>query len=130
MSLSDRQAAASRQGAEFEAMCETWLKIHGHRIVERHWVHSIVGVEIDRVTMHAEFGEVWVECKGSWESPSANGLERTDTLLKAIANGYLLRYAQDHHSYWLMCSHLPRPGSRGELWLSAASSLFDRVVTL
>jgi hypothetical protein len=128
--LSDRQSAASRQGREFEAYCETWLKIRQHRIVAVRWVHPVLGIEIDRVTEHPELGEIWVECKGSWESPTANGLERTDTLRKAIANAALLRYVEERRPYWLLTSHMPRPGSRGALWLAAARDLFDEVISL
>jgi Holliday junction resolvase-like predicted endonuclease len=128
--LADRQAAASRQGHEFEAYCETWLKIRHHRIKARKWRHPGLLIEIDRVTEHPEFGEVWVECKGSWESPTGNGLERTDTLKKAIGVAAVIARTPDRRPYWLLCSHLPRIGSAGEVWLAAVTDLFDRVVVL
>lgn len=127
MTLADRQAAASEQGRRFEAACEVWLLTHGHRIIDRHWVHPELVIEIDRVTEHPDHGVVWVECKGSWESPTGNGLERTDTLKKAIANAAVLRRAPDRRPYWLICSHLPRIGSRGDIWLATVRDLFDRV---
>jgi Holliday junction resolvase-like predicted endonuclease len=130
MSLADRQSAASRQGNEFEAACETWLKIRGHRIKARKWRHPRLLIEIDRVTEHLELGEVWVECKGSWESPTVNGLERTDTLKKAIGVAAVLRHAPDRRPYWLICSHLPRIGSAGEVWLATVRDLFDEVHVL
>jgi Holliday junction resolvase-like predicted endonuclease len=130
MSLSDRQSAASRQGHEFEAMCETWLKIRGHQIKHRNFWHPGLLIEIDRVTEHPQLGEVWVECKGSWESPTVNGLERTDTLKKAIGVAAVLRRAPDRRPYWLLCSHLPRIGSAGEVWLATVRDLFDEVHVL
>lgn len=128
--LARRQAAAGRQGRDYEAMCETWLLIRHHRILTRRWLHPELEIEIDLVTEHPDLGEIWVECKGSWESPTGNGLERTDTLKKAIANAALLRYgdAERRRPYWLLTSHLPRPGSRGAKWLAAARDLFDEVI--
>jgi hypothetical protein len=128
--LSKRQREASEQGKEFEAFCETWLKIQGHEIVARNWVHPIARVEIDRVTAHHEHGTLWIECKGSWLSPTGNGLQRPDTLLKAIGTAAILRELHERRPYWLLCSHLPRPGSAGAVKLRAVSSLFDRVIEL
>ncbi len=84
------------------------------------------------MTRHPELGEVWVEFKGSWSPPTGNGLERTDTLKKAIANGFLLHSVEGRRPYWLVCSHLPRLGSSGELWLglARAAGLFDEVLVL
>jgi hypothetical protein len=128
--LSDRQAAASRQGKEFAAMCETWLKIRRHQIKATNWIHPGLLIEIDIVSEHPDLGEVWAECKGSWESPTGNGLERTDTLKKAIGVAAVLRHAPERRPYWLLCSHLPRIGSRGEVWLATVKELFDRVIVL
>jgi uncharacterized protein UPF0102 len=128
--LSQRQREASQQGREFEAMCETWLKIQGHEIVARNWRHPIAQVEIDRVTMHREHGTIWVECKGSWLSRTGNGLQRSDTLLKAIGTAVILRELHERRPYWLLCSHLPRPYTKGAVWLRAVSTLFDRVIEL
>jgi Holliday junction resolvase-like predicted endonuclease len=128
--LSNRQSAASRQGREFEAAVETWLKIRGHRIVARRWVHPLAVIEVDLVTEHSDLGEVWVECKGSWESPTVNGLQRTDTLKKAIANAAILQRVPERRPYWLICSHRPRTGSHGDIWLATVRDLFDEVIEL
>lgn len=126
--LHDRQAAAGRQGREFERYAATWLKIHGHEVIDRRRVLPDLAVEIDIVTRHPTLGEIWVECKGSWESPTRNGLQRTDTLLKAIGRAALIRRAPNRRPYWLICSHLPVPGSRGDIWLATISDLFDEVI--
>jgi Holliday junction resolvase-like predicted endonuclease len=128
--LGERQSAATRQGREFEAYAETWLKIRGHRIVARRWLHPQAQVEIDRVTEHPELGEIWIECKGSWESSTGNGLQRTDTLKKAIGVAAILQRVSDRRPYWLICSHLPRPGSHGDIWLATVRDLFDEVYEL
>jgi len=124
--LSARQAAASRQGREFEQAVETWLKVNGHQIVNRRWVHPEAKVEIDFVTHQSQHGVVWVEACGSYES-NRNGLERTDTLLKKLVSATVLRQCGLLCNYWLVASHPPRPGSAGEAWMALAGHLFDRV---
>jgi hypothetical protein len=129
MTLADRQSASSRQGAEFEAMVETWAKIRGHQVVARHWRHPLVLVEIDLVLATVAHGEVWVECAGSWES-NRNGLQRTDTMAKKIGSAAVLGTLTDRRPYWLVTSHLPRPGSAPDAWLRAVRSTFDQVISL
>lgn len=90
-------------------------------------MHPRLQVEIDRVTEHPALGEVWVECKGSWQSLVGNGLERTDTLKKAIGTAAVLAHDPDRRPYWLICSHLPRIGSAGDVWLATVHDLFDLV---
>lgn len=121
--LANRQAASGRQGAAFEATVETLLKVEGWTIVERHWYEPEIGIEVDIVADSPTGQRWWIECKGSWESPSRNGLERTDTLKKAIANGALLRLLDGHHPYMVIASHLPVTG-RGVVWLERAKGVY------
>lgn len=132
MTLSDRQAAASRQGAEFEAAVELILKVEGWQIEHHRWRHPEVEVEIDYVAIAPDGQRWWIECKGSWEARS-NGLERTDTLKKAIGSAAILRILDDRCPYMVVTSHLPRIGSSGDRWLALAlDTYFDavRIVTL
>lgn len=117
--LSNRQAAAGRQGAAFESTVETLLKVEGWTIVETHWREPEVDIEVDIVADSPTGERWWIECKGSWESPKNNGLQRTDTLKKAIANGALLRLLDGHHPYMVIASHLPKSGA-GKVWLERA----------
>lgn len=122
--LADRQAAASRQGSAFEETVCNLLQIEGWTIHERNWREPEIDIEIDIVATDPHGERWWVECKGSWESPSRNGLARTDTLKKAIANGALLRCLPYAKRYMVVTSHLPQAGA-GVLWLDAA---IDRYV--
>lgn len=125
--LSNRQAAASRQGAEFESAVELLLKVEGWEIKARHWRHPEVDVEIDFVATAPNGQTWWVECKGSWEA-SRNGLERTDTLKKAIGSAAILRLLDDRYPYMVITSHLPRLGTSGDRWLTLAlNTYFDAV---
>ena len=125
--LSDRQAASSRQGVGFEQAVETLLKIDGWTIDAHRWRHPEVDVEIDFVATDP-FGEQWwIECKGSWES-DRNGLERTDTLKKAIGSAAILRLLHDRKPYMVITSHMPRLGSSGDRWLQLSiETYFDAV---
>ncbi len=125
--LSDRQAAASRQGADFERLVMTTLLIEGWQIVARRWRHPEVDVEIDFVAVDPHGVEWWIECKGSWES-TRNGLERTDTAKKAIGSAAILKMLPERQPYMLITSHLPTLGSSGDKWMRlAVGHYFDEV---
>lgn len=128
MSASDRQAAAGRQGAEFERAVATMLKIEGWTIDAERWRHPEVDVEIDFVATDPLGETWWIECKGSWESPTCNGLERTDTLKKAIGSAAILRLLTHRCRYMVITSHLPRLGTAGDKWLALSlETYFDAV---
>lgn len=125
--LSRRQAAASRQGAAFEQAVMTMLQIEGWQIVARRWRHPEVDVEIDLVAIDPHGQTWWIECKGSWES-TRNGLERTDTVKKAIGSAAILILVDDRLPYMLITSHLPVIGSSGDKWMRrAVECYFDEV---
>ena len=117
--LQDRQAASSQQGSAFEETVCNLLRIEGWEIHDRNWREPTVDIEIDIVATDPDGKRWWIECKGSWESPSRNGLRRTDTLKKAIANGALLRVVPDACPYMVITSHMPTSGA-GVVWLDAA----------
>ena len=119
--LGDRQAAAGRQGSAFEATVEVLLQVEGWSIEERKWRHDDLDIEVDLVAMSPDGERWWIECKGSWES-NRNGLERTDTMKKAIANGALLKLAVDRRRYMVIASHPPKERSAGFRWLQLAVS--------
>lgn len=121
--LSDRQAAAGRQGRMFHQSVKTTLLIEGWTILAEQWRHPEVDVEVDIVATDPAGREWWIECKGSWES-SRNGLERTDTTKKALFNGAMLAVVSDPRPYMIITSHPPRSGSAGDVWLERARGRF------
>lgn len=120
--LHDRQAASSRQGSAFEETVYNLLLIEGWTVDERNWREPNVDIEIDIVATNPLGVRWWIECKGSWES-TRNGLQRTDTLKKAIANGALLRVLPERCPYMVITSHLPTTGA-GKTWLDAAIQIY------
>jgi len=124
--LSNRQSAASRQGRRFEEIVEGLLLIDGWTINARNWRHPEIEVEVDIVATNPEGVEWWIECKGSWESPSRNGLERTDTLKKAIGSAALIRLLPDRRPYMVITSHLPVSGAALKWYELALNTYVDK----
>lgn len=129
--LADRQSAASRQGRAFEETVGNLLRIEGWTVDGTNWRHPEVDIEIDIIATAPDGETWWIECKGSWES-TRNGLERTDTMKKAVANGALLQLCEDRKRYMVVASHIPVSGA-GLTWLDRAVGTYVdevRVVTL
>jgi hypothetical protein len=118
-SLHDRQALSSQQGSAFEETVCNLLRIEGWKIHDRNWREPSIEIEVDIVATDPDGKRWWIECKGSWESPTRNGLRRTDTLKKAIANGALLRCLPDPCPYMVITSHMPLSGA-GLAWVDVA----------
>jgi len=83
------QGYASQEGARFHAEAIRALRNAGFEIAEEKMLIPEVGIEIDARTINRNGIEMLWEFKGS-ERGGRPGLHRTDTLRKAIANGYLL----------------------------------------
>lgn len=117
--LKDRnfQGLASSQGSEFHSECIRALLNAGFKIEAQRYRIDAVGIELDAVTTNRDGVLMPWEFKGSWNG-TRPGLHRTDTLKKAIANGYMLTRWADHDVYTpllVMTSHGP--------WLTDGSCL-------
>lgn len=122
------QVWAAIQGQSVEQAAETVLRIDGWHIISTHSL--IAGQEIDIIAADQDGVVWWVECKGSWRGKRP-GLIRTDTLKKAVAVAWYLSTLPERAPYLLFASHLPIPGSSGELMLHAAleAGIITRVRT-
>src|SRR5690606_21819138 len=89
--MSSFQGRGPRQGKGFAEGCRMVLQDHGFRLLGTHRIPEI-GVEIDEVILNKNDVPIYVEFKGSLHGKRP-GLFRTDTVKKAIANGYLLSEA-------------------------------------
>jgi hypothetical protein len=121
--LSDRQAAAGRQGAAFEITVATLLQIEGWTIDATRWRHPDFDVEVDLTATDPDGQQWWIECKGSWEG-SRPGLKRTDTLKKALFNGAMLALDPNRKPYMIVASHPPADGTAGTVWLERAIGIY------
>ena len=130
MTATDFQRASTVQGQAFADAAAVMLRSrHNCTIEVSGWVEPTTHIEIDHVAWHPDIGEIWVECKGSWQGKRP-GLIRTDTLKKAIANAAVLATLETPCPYWLVVSHLPLPGSVGAVWLDRIGYLFNRIELL
>ena len=107
------QRLAVAQGDLFHQECIRSLQIAGFEVADQHVRIAEIGVEIDAITNNANGIAMPWEFKGSWNG-SRPGLRRTDTLKKAICNGYLLtQWSQADRltPLLVMTTHLPEDGS-------------------
>ncbi len=126
MTLADRQSASSRQGREFEEAVVTLLKIAGWAVVDRKWRQPDIDVEIDIVAVDPDGVTWWIECKGSYDDPKRAGIKRTDSMLKAIGAGALIRLLPDRERYMVVTSHLPVSGAAFKWYEAALDQYVDR----
>jgi hypothetical protein len=106
------QRLANLQGRRFHDECIMVLEMSGFEVVDQHVIVNDVGIEIDAITNNAQGVAIPWEFKGSWQGVRP-GLLRTDTLKKAIANGYLLSQweaAAMMMPLMVMASHIPESG--------------------
>jgi hypothetical protein len=118
--VSNFQASASRQGAQFRDQCNGLLiglgfALHGPANLDS------IGVELDQVATSPSGALIWFEYKGSVQGDRP-GLIRTDTLKKAIANGALLRAHAHPMPYVVLTSHVPTAGS-GKAMLDSSAPI-------
>ncbi|MEE8376289.1 MAG: hypothetical protein V3S26_08220 [Acidimicrobiia bacterium] len=130
---SDFQASSSAQGRAFEEAVQTIVKTGGHEILSTSFTDETSGEQVDLLVRTKNGVDVWIECKGSWNTASkVPGLKRSDTAKKAVANAWHLRnsHGDDRPPYILVTSHLPRDGSYSEHLLddAKAAGLFTDVV--
>lgn len=84
------QNASGEQGRMFEDQCRFLLGDLGW-ITSGPMILDEAGVEVD-IVAERDGDVVFYECKGSWRGERP-GLRRTDTVKKAVANGFLIRAA-------------------------------------
>lgn len=82
------QSLSTKQGKMAEDIAEITLASCGFTDFRRKEKLDC-GVEVDLIASNQEGNDFYFEVKGSWNG-SRPGLLRTDTLKKAIANGYLI----------------------------------------
>jgi hypothetical protein len=111
-SINGHQKLAKLQGDRFHAECIDALTMAGFEIAEQHFVVKDVGIELDCITNNRHGLAMAWEFKGSWQGERP-GLRRTDTLKKAISNGYLFTQSDMYQMMpplIVMTSHLPEKG--------------------
>lgn len=118
--MSDFQASAGRQGAQFDQLARMVLSDVGFVVSERPFVLEELGIEWDAEAVTDDGRTFWCEFKGSWMGRRP-GMIRTDTVKKALADALLCWVDdQDYPPVLLITSHHPAPDSRGARMVSMA----------
>lgn len=128
------QSLATSQGRAFERESVEALEAAGFRITDRG--RPTLSVEIDIVALNMAGILFYFSCKGS-ERGSRPGCIRTDTLRKAIAEGYLLYREQVTGPYTspivpltVLTSHLPENGRGLEMLRLLEPHILYDVITI
>ena len=121
----DFQARASREGKAAQALAEELLRETGFTIVAKNQRVRGTGVVINFIATDAAEVEWYFDVSGAFTS-TRGGLLRTDTVWKSLGRAQALARAEKRPLV-LLTSHLPRPGSEGDIALRAAQEdiVFD-----
>jgi site-specific DNA-methyltransferase (adenine-specific) len=118
------QARATREGKAAQALAEQMLTEAGFTIVAKNSRVRGTGVTINFIATDADDVEWFFDVSGAFTS-TRGGLLRTDTVWKALGRAHALAQAGKHRIVFLS-SHLPRPGSEGDIALrNASDTVFD-----
>lgn len=102
------QRLASEQGREFRDLCLKALGRAGFEELRTEEEFPDVGIQLDIVATNRHGISIAIECKGSMMGDRP-GSKRTDTVLKAIGEAFLLRQSEQGSLFppmMLMTSHV------------------------
>lgn len=115
----DFQARATREGKAAQALAEDLLVATGFEVQRKNLRVRGTGATVNFEAQGRNDGEFWwFDVSGAFES-SRGGLKRTDTVWKALGRASVLQ-RQGSHPLILLSSHLPKPGSEGDVAIRAS----------
>lgn len=129
--VEDFQARASKEGKAAQQLAEEILGEAGFRVTAKNARLRGLGVVVNLVALD-DSDQFWhFDVSGAFTT-TRGGLLRTDTVWKSLGRAHVValnRHRTDLSNvpYVLLTSHLPRPGSEGDVALRAAGSkaIFD-----
>jgi hypothetical protein len=121
------QSRATKIGDVFTKYCELTLQSIGFVLQGKFRIEEL-GIEIDQVVRNRAGAVLYFEFKGSSKPPQP-GLQRTDTVKKALCNAFLLDKL-DLGPYIIVTSHKPKEGSASEKMIQAAKEVVFDVICL
>lgn len=117
------QGDSTRQGKTFAQVCKDALELSGFEIIADQFKVEDVGVNTDFHARNMMGIDFLFECKGSMRGKRP-GSKRTDTVKKALINGFLISHSEIADFFppmVLMTSHVATKG--------CARAMFRRVPT-
>ncbi|MDQ1434131.1 MAG: modification methylase [Actinomycetota bacterium] len=124
----DFQARASREGKAAQALAEELLKETGFTIVAKNQRVRGTGVVINFIATDADEVEWYFDVSGAFTS-TRGGLLRTDTVWKSLGRAHVLAQNVKGPIVFLT-SHVPRPGSEGDVALRKAEDIVFDVIEM
>ncbi len=124
--IDDFQARASKEGKAAQQLAEDVLRVAGFEIDAKNVRLRGLGVVVNLVARDANGTPWYFDVSGAFTT-TRGGLLRTDTVWKSLGRAHVVglnRHRKDlaRAPYVLLSSHLPRPGSEGDVALRAAGS--------
>ena len=122
------QARAVREGKKVQDLARAALESAGFEIVKVNPRIPAVGIQYNFLVEN-QVGRRWyVDVSGAFTTVRP-GLQRTDTLWKALGRAHVLRMARLETPLLILTSNLPKPRSEGWKALKAVSpeSVFDAI---
>lgn len=124
----------TQDGVDFEKAVISYEKDrNGATILGRNVNFPEIGIQVDLVVeipLHNKSGDLvttktkYCQAKGGKPNKSRKpGARRTDSVKKAIADGFLLKSASPHCWYTVYFSERPKPGSSSDAMLTMAQSM-------
>jgi site-specific DNA-methyltransferase (adenine-specific) len=124
----DFQARASREGKAAQALAEELLRETGFTIVAKNQRVRGTGVVINFIATDADEVEWYFDVSGAFTS-TRGGLLRTDTVWKSLGRAHVLAQNVKGPIVFLT-SHVPRPGSEGDVALRKAEDIVFDVIEM
>jgi DNA modification methylase len=124
----DFQARASREGKAAQALAEELLQETGFTIVAKNQRVRGTGVVINFIATDADDVEWYFDVSGAFTS-TRGGLLRTDTVWKSLGRAHVLAQNVKGPIVFLT-SHIPRPGSEGDVALRKAEDIVFDVIEM
>lgn len=123
----DFQARASKEGKAAQAIAEQVLEEAGFTVVGRNAKIRGLGVTVNFIVRSDDDRDWYFDVSGAFTT-TRGGLLRTDTVWKSLGRAHVLA-VNGKTPVVLLTSHLPRPGSEGDVALHRAGidTVFDVV---
>ena len=127
-SIEHFQARAVREGKKVQDLARGALEAAGFTIVKTKPRIPAVGIQYNFLVENQQGKRWYVDVSGAFTTVRP-GLQRTDTLWKALGRAHVLRMARLDTPLLILTSNLPKPRSEGWKALKAVSpqSVFDAI---
>ena len=117
-----------REGKKVQDLARAALESAGFKVVKAKPKITTVGIQYNFLVENQRGKSWYVDVSGAFTTVRP-GLQRTETLWKALGRAHVLRMAQLETPLLILTSNLPKPGSEGWKALKAVGpgTVFDAI---